>query len=316
MTQFNWRNTQLQQTDYRVRVGEHELRLRRCHNKGEGLVILMMPGFAEDSSRFWPADDQTGLAPFLASLGFDVFVGEWRGKGSSWPQVSRHSDWGVQQLMTEDIPAQLSCIAQLRPGVSQFWIGEGLGSQLLVGAYARSQTLYAEVQGMVHFSAGRRCELPTMYKALAYSFWKMATGLTEKIVGAVGWSSAQSESCGVWRDMCHWHHSEQWKDPSDQFNYRVAAHYHRLPASLYVNSSSSLLWGDGNDTRLWIEELGQHDAQMVRVGRSSGNIRNYSRGELLSHKAAIEDHFSDVVHWLETKKSFIEKKPVGGETNL
>lgn len=261
----------------------------------------MLPGFAASSAIFSPHHSESGLAHFLASQGFDVFVGELRGKGASWPQVSRHSNWGVHELISEDIPALLNRVADLRPGVAQLWLGEGLGSQLLVGAYGRQQALPAPVVGMAHFSAARRCELSTLPKALLYTGWQTYCLLISKLMGSVAVHSGQAESCGVWKNICHWHHSDQWKDPLDDFNYRVAVRHYGLPPSIYFNSTRSSLWGSISDTRLWIEELGEHDAQLISVSKKNGNLHNYSRRELLLHPQASNDHFQTLLTWLDSK---------------
>ena len=52
-----------------------------------GTPVFMLHSTLQDSSTFF-SDKGTGLACYLARQGYDVFVGDMRGKGKSWPQVN------------------------------------------------------------------------------------------------------------------------------------------------------------------------------------------------------------------------------------
>jgi pimeloyl-ACP methyl ester carboxylesterase len=64
-----------------------------------------------------------GLAPWLQSRGREVFVAELRGHGRSGTPKS----WGLQEIVTRDLPAIFAAVTTLRPGrvdlVAHGWAG-------------------------------------------------------------------------------------------------------------------------------------------------------------------------------------------------
>lgn len=302
MTNFAWRNALLSRTSYTVSSGEHHLSLQRCYRNPEGTPVLMLAGFGQSSQMFWGDEQNSGLAPFLADIGFDVYIAECRGKGVSWPQVTRASDWGLHQLITEDIPAHLSKLAKLRPGEPQFWVGHGLGSLLLAGCYARLDILPAPLLGMVHFAAGRRCQLDSFSKALGFMGWQAYQQVTSLLMGQAGINRREAESTALSHEWQQWLQAPDWLDPFDAFDYRAQLRRKGFPSSLYFSVNAAGLWGSMRDTRLWVQELGNHDAQLVGLSRKSGNLHNYSSFSMLTHGDACEDHFVHLQHWLAAKQ--------------
>ena len=302
MATFSWRDVRLNEVSYQVKSGDHQLALRRCYRNPEGTPILMVSGFGHTGEVFWPNSAQAGLAPFLADAGYDVYVAELRGKGRSWPTVSSHADWGVHELITQDIPAHLAQITQLRPDEPQFWFGQGLGSLLLSGCYGRLDKLPAPLLGMVHFGVARRCELNSLFKSLQYMGWQLSARLCGLLLGRTSMAADSGESARVLADVQSWHQSARWQDSQDEFNYRVALKHRGLPPSLYFSLARDSLWGGVNDTRCWISELGDHDTQLMTLGRSGGNLRNYTSATLLTHPDACKDHFIGLQDWLQSKK--------------
>ncbi|MBR9912396.1 MAG: hypothetical protein GYB33_18810 [Gammaproteobacteria bacterium] len=304
--EFQWRDTRLQQSSYRVQVGEqsqqsqHELSLQRCYRDPEGPVVFMLSGFGRDSRQFWPVDTDTGLAPCLAAAGFDVYVAAWRGKGAGTPRAGRDSRWGVHEIITVDIPALLGQVALLRPEAPCFWVGQGLSSVLLVASLCRPGVIAKPPLGIVHFGAARRSH--SVWRRIALAGWQVRLQLSRLLAGAAaGWISRESER--LFDDYRQWCSEQQWKDPVDGFNYRAAASCTRLPPSLYLQAPDMPrmpgVAADGGNTeiRLWLQELGRHDARIINLNRHNGNLHNYLARNTLSHRDACDDHFEQVKGW-------------------
>lgn len=303
MSTFPWGESRLKLEEHTVAVaGGHQLQLRRCYKRTDGPPVFLVAGFGQDSSLFLPNSTQAGLAPFLATAGYDVFVAELRGKGRSWPLVTRHADWGLHALITEDIPAHLNTLAKLRPGAPQMWGGQGLGSLLLLAAYARMDILPAPVFSMVHFAAGRCCQLTSLDKTLRYMTWQWGCDTAAALFGCVNAAGVghqvHADSRRVYQQWRGWQQSIDWLDPEDGFDYRQVLQRKPLPPSLYFSLRDRGLWGSVEDTRLLIEELGPHDVRLVGVGKAYGNRRNYNAETLLTHKDAVSDHFEAIEAWL------------------
>ena len=69
------------------------LHLKRFCGSSTGSVVFMLHGTVENGRIFYSRNGK-GLAPFLASKGYDVFVADLRGRGESTPAISRESASG------------------------------------------------------------------------------------------------------------------------------------------------------------------------------------------------------------------------------
>ncbi len=311
MQNITWKGIRLRIESHNVFVNGNQLELRRCYRNATGTPILMLAGFLENSQVFLPDRSEAGLAQFLAAQGYDVYLADLRGKGNSWPKVGRHSDWGLHEAIVEDIPAHLGMLEKLRPGVAQFWLGQGMGSILLLCAYARLQQLSAPVLGMAHFAASRQCQLDSWRKLMGFRLWSGTSAVYSFLNGYVGIPFSESIkretrlSLSVWK---RWLNGEDWRDPVDKFNYGDALQATKLPANAYFANLHAGLWGNADDCRHWIEEMGQHDARLFTVGKSGGSQRNYSSKGLLQHPTSCEDHFQQLNDWLKERELLITAK--------
>lgn len=303
MRTISWRGSRIDIKSQTVQVGSHQLELRRCCREGKeplGPPIVAVAGFLESNEVFFARKGEGGLAPFLAALGYDVYLLELRGRGKSWPAVTKASDWSFEENIAEDIPAHLQTIAKLRPDEPQFWLGQGIGSLLLHCAYERRPPASPPLLGMVHFAASRGVLLDSRRKTSASRQWWLAAQTMKLFRGYVGVPFSdppRRETCQSLAELRQWQREAM---PEQSLN---------LPPSLYIASENSLLWGNPNDTRRWIHTLGPHNARLVAVGKRGGNLRNYNHRELLQHANACDDHFLQLQAWLEEQCVCAEGKP-------
>ncbi|MGH1472131.1 MAG: alpha/beta fold hydrolase [Cellvibrionaceae bacterium] len=314
MQNITWNGVRLRIQSHNVQVGSSQLALRRCYRNAEGTPILLLSGFLDSSQIFLPkfnssAQDKGGLATFLASEGYDVYLADLRGKGDSWPQASRRASWGIHESICEDIPAHLAMIDKLRPGVPQFWMGQDLGSLQLLAAFGRFQSegiqgrhLFAPVVGMAHFSASRRRQVETWVAKQKYNSWNAYCALSRLMAGYITLPFGESvsrETLGAFETWRQWQEEEKWVDPVDAYDYREALSATQLPPSLYITNREQELWGSPTDCRALISELGPHDGRMIIVSKKGGNERDYTVNGLLRHPSSCTDHFQQLKYWLE-----------------
>lgn len=86
-------------------------------------TVLWLPALGVAARHYLP------LAQALAARGFNVALHEWRGHGSSRWRAGRHCNWGMAELLAQDLPASVQALGQagLSPGVLG---GHSLGAQL------------------------------------------------------------------------------------------------------------------------------------------------------------------------------------------
>lgn len=305
MHNITWNGIRLRTQSYNVLVGDHQLELKRCYRDVNGIPVIMVPGFLENTQVFLPANNQAGLAPFLASQGYDVYLAEMRGKGNSWPSIYRSSKWGIHEAVCEDIPAHLGMVEKLRPNTPQFWVGQGMGGLLLSCSYARIEQLLSPVMGIAHFAAARQCCLSSWRQTLNYQLWLSLVMVGNVVNGYVGnplSDPARRETRHTWKVWRRWHRGEDWLDPVDKFDYHSALQRKPLPPSLYLANHPKDLWGNINDCRAWVHELGPHDGRLLTISKPAGNTHNYSSRNILRHPAGREDHYQQLQGWLHEKQ--------------
>ncbi len=153
---------------------------------------------------------------------------------------------------------------------------------------------------MIHFAAARRCELSTLLKSISYARWQSQLRLAALLFGGSSLKLPLSDSVPVMRELMQWHSSAEWVAQDDSFAYRERLREKGMPPSIYYALAGNSLWGSVDDTRLWMRELGDHDAQLLSLGQANGNVRNYDQHSLLTHRDACDDHFVHLYGWMQT----------------
>ncbi|MFA7555506.1 MAG: alpha/beta fold hydrolase [Spongiibacteraceae bacterium] len=283
-----------------------QLQLRRFYRDKHqlGTPVFMLHSVLHDGDIFTGGmNSNSGLAYYLARLGYDVYVASLRGKGRSWPGLSAKSVYGCHQAIQQDIPAFIKKIVSLRGDRPQIWIGHGWGSVLLCSYYARHGSAVCSVEKMVHFAARRRLQVDNFYKRLVINImWRT---IARQLVRVVGYMPAKlllmgtsNESSKNYRDYLYWSDSDDWCDPEDSFDYGEAIRRQQLPPSFYFAAHSDQIYGDPADVREFLRELGPHDARLLVLSKAGGNQQNYGHQSLLRHKSCELDHFSLLKDWL------------------
>ena len=271
--------------------------------KNLGAPVFMLHSTLQDGTTFF-SEDGNGLACYLARQGYDVFVADLRGKGRSWPQVGAASRYGYHHAINEDIPALLEKITSKRGNVPQIWIGHGWGSVLMCSFYARYADRYAPVARMAHFAARRQSVAAQSSKRWWMDFmWRK---LGRFLISVNGYLPARflrmgvaNESKAHYFDYLQWSDSADWLDSTDGFSYGEAIKQQQLPPSFYFAAAADRAYGEPNDVRRFINELGPHDGRLMVLSREGGNLHNYSHLDMVRHKDCEQDHFPLLLDWLK-----------------
>ncbi len=280
----------------------HITRLYR-ERKTPGMPVFMLHSTLQDGSTFY-TDDGNGLACYLAQRGYDVFVADLRGRGKSWPQINGSSSFGDHHVITEDIPALLNKIINKRGNLPQIWVGHGWGSVLMCSYFARYGENLCPVAKMVHFGARRQIRSSNAGKRFFIDFmWRRLSRLLMAVSGYMPAKmlhmGASNESQGSYRDYLAWSDADLWQDPVDGFSYGDAILQQQLPPSFYFAANGDRTYGDPDDVRAFVRELGRHDGRFMVLSRRGGNLQDYSHLDMLRHKDCERDHFPLLLDWLQ-----------------
>lgn len=294
-----------------------QLHLKRlCADKNRpGTPVFMVHGLAEDGHVFY-AGKRHGLGYYLAIEGYDVYVADLRGSGKSWPAVGPKSSHGHHQTINEDIPALQRAIVRKRGTEPQIWICHGWGGVLSSSYYARYGDETAPVRAMVYFGSRRVVQDNGWRKKLSLKLlWKSGLVLASRFTGYVPTRSFRigtaNETRRNFSDALSWMFSDHWQDSDDDFDYAVAAKTRAFPASLYFACESDSVYGCPDDVRRFISSLGEHNGQLMMLGKNGGSLRDYGHIGMLCDPDAEQDHFPALLDWLDSQGSKVESFKAG-----
>lgn len=282
---------------------EVRLHVQHVRTGAGGPAILMIHGLAEDK-HIYHQNSGGGLAVFLAEAGFDVYVGELRGYGKSKPELKPGMEISQHQIITEDLPAFFDLIQRNHPDEPFFAVGHGWGSVLLNSALIRRPDVLGRVAGLVHLAASRaRLEGLRPKSLVSELLWRYAAPLLGRSKGVIPACSLGIGSADLSRTLhaehLQWAWGGEWRDQQDAFDYALALRTLAWPAGLYLAGNEDHYMGHFSDVKAFAFEMGEHDAQIIRLKKGTGCSRDYGHNDLLTHPQAEVDHFPLVLSWLE-----------------
>ncbi len=276
--------------------------------------IFMLHGEAECGRIFYDNSGQ-GLAGYLATLGYEVFVADLGGRGRSLGSEGRVTELTTRQIITEAIPRLLRAIelhnndtdsqdsAHLVSNKATIWIGHGFGGVLLSAAWARLSSAQRSASRMVFFGSRRRLQSSHRW---ARHFSKLF--LHPMIAKLIDWHQAfpakflrlgsSDENTDWYHCYAKWMNEEQWLDPEDNFDYGLALKSHPVPPTLHFAGKADTVFADIQDIRGFIDELGPHDARLLVLGNIGETTQQYDHLSMLIHPSAENDVFSFLDQWL------------------
>ncbi|MDG2472041.1 MAG: hypothetical protein P8M71_02875 [Pseudomonadales bacterium] len=276
--------------------------------------IFMLHGEAECGRIFYDNSGQ-GLADYLATLGYEVFVADLGGRGRSLGADSHVSELTTRQIITEAIPRLLRTIelhnnetdsqnsAHLVSNKATIWIGHGFGGVLLSAAWARLSSAQRSASRMVFFGSRRRLQSPQRW---ARHFSKLFSH--PMIAKLIDWHQAfpakllrlgsSDENPDWYHCYAKWMNEERWLDPEDNFDYGLALKCHPVPPTLHFAAKADTVFADIQDVRGFIDELGPHDARLLVLGDIGETTKQYDHLSMLIHPSAENEVFSFLDQWL------------------
>ena len=284
-----------------VPVGAHT-RLHLRHFPGSGLPVFLVHGAIENGRIFYSQSGK-GLAPFLQRHGYDVYVLDLRGRGMSEPRPDVCVNHGQHESICVDLPAASNFIEVRRPGLPQVWMSHSWGGVLQMSCLARYPELRRRTCALVHFAVKRSITVRSWQRLLRIEFgWKWLLPMISKRLGYV-----PADRLGLGSDIethqslmasIRWVTPGPWIDPDDGFDYGAAVRAFEYPPSRWLTGTHDRLLGAPKDVLRFMRECGVSESSFIILGKGSGAVENYDHISLMTHSSAPEDHFVQVVRWL------------------
>lgn len=309
------------EVSYMVPLGkDQQLHMRHIYQDPTSPAVFLLHGLLEDGTLYYSRTGQ-GLAYFLATNGFQVFIPDLRGKGRSWPSVSQLLRCRVVDIVTEDLPVLLNYVETKIGHPPEFLVGHGFGGVLISSFLARYPEYRQQINGVVHFGSRRVARGVNLYRKILVDWlWSGLAGFVSRIRGVVPARllrlGSKDEHPNLREDSLWWLKGSPWLDPDDDFDYgKALSQGLAYPPSLYFASRRDLGYGNPADVRYFMREVGQHNGRLVILGKNEGNRHNYSHIGMLIHPDAADDHFPFMLEWLVEMLGLKMEAQSDGEPN-
>lgn len=284
--------------------GDHTLHVMHINQSGhQGEPILMIHGMVEDGRIFYHKSGK-GLACYLASQGFDVYVADLRGIGLSKPKISSQSKHGQTETIRDDIPALIDFVLAKSPHEKLHIAAHSWGRVNSHSALLRKPEMIEKVFSAVYFGSKRTVRAKTfdrylkvelVWNRLAFLMGRNKGYLPAKRYGL----GSENETLKTHKQCVKWVKYLPWQDSDDGFDYAKAAEELILPPTLYFAALRDTSLGHRYDVRNFIKESGKHASQYVLLAKSHGNQLDYDHIDMLTAKECVTDHFREVLKWFK-----------------
>lgn len=258
---------------------------------------------AIESGRIFYSRSGKGLAPWLATRGFDVFVVDQRGRNGALPHPARGVRLDQTDVIRDEIPAAIDAALELSGQLPLHVIAHSWGGVLIAAHLAHCPANRARIVSQVYFGS-KRCVRSWSPQRLLYMdlVWKGLGSLVRGLWGymparALGWGS-DDEYAGMHRQSVAWVRPSAWRDPRDGFDYAAALRNGGLPPTLHLAGAVDRALGHPDDVARFAAECGPHSQESRLLGRAAGLSRDYGHLDMLTHPQAAEEVYPQVEAWL------------------
>jgi pimeloyl-ACP methyl ester carboxylesterase len=278
-----------------------------------GPPCFLLHGGVENGKIFY-SESGKGLAPYLARLGYNVFICDLRGKGLSTPLIrdDPHPHYGVSDITSQSIPLFVNEILKLSGDQKQCWISHSIGGVLMKSALARRPSLSQHIQCEIHFGTKRTISKRTLLNRLLVEvFYGKICQLIFSVHGYLPAKryriGSDDDTFNAYRTGYHWIHpkGQEWIDLEDGFSY--GDEYSRnflvplssdssdlqrrpIPPALVFTSSHDLL-ASPDDVKVWCREVGIPLSSVIELCSQKDYDQQYNHFSMLTGASCEKDHF-------------------------
>lgn len=303
----------LQQQSLFVEVeASHQIHVRHIVAKDRPVdhpkaPIFMLHGAIENGKIFYTHSGK-GLASFLAQRGYDVYVMDKRGRGQSTPKIRKGTTHSQTDTIVNDLPAVFDWIF-VRHSHPMHVMAHSWGGVLLSAMFARFPEKLTSVISQVYFGTKRSVSVRNLEKLLKVDlFWNRLGPLIAKGFGYLPAKKlrigSDDETQLTLAQSVAWVKLGRWIDPQDGFDYHAACENITWPPIWHIAAIQDFALGHPVDVKRFMEEANQSATGKYSVlGKQNGNQHDYDHINMLTHPAAIRDHFPEVYAFLQGAES-------------
>jgi len=266
--------------------------------------VLMLHGAIENGRIFYSHQGK-GLGCFLADQGFVVYCADFAGRGKSQPSASRDFDHSQHQLICHDIPALVEHLYQKYQQKIHL-VCHSWGGVVLAASLARFPVLCPQIASVSYFGTKRRITVQSVSKTIQVNWiWnRLGPWLCQRygyLPAKTLRFGADNEPRQFLLDTVDWINSETFIDPTDQFDYALAAQDCPWPASWFFAAVNDQVLGHPTDVQLFMAETQLQHAKFSVLGTSAEDLQPYDHISMLTHPRAQHNHFKALAEWMKSQ---------------
>jgi pimeloyl-ACP methyl ester carboxylesterase len=290
-----------QQTSLYLDMTQYQLHIRRLLPLQQGIAPVLMLHGAIENGRIFYSQSGKGLGCYLADHGFMVYCADFAGRGLSKPHISEGFGQNQQQMITRDIPALIEYIYQLhrQPVIL---IAHSWGGVVAAASLARFPALAGMIAAKVCFGTKRVISVQSIERRLKINFiWNtLAPWLCSKhgYFPARKWRMGADDEPGEFlQDTVQWIQGAPFTDLTDYFDYAQSSKQTNWPPVWHFAGQNDRLLGHPHDVTAFIAETATK-ARFTLLAKANGYLQDYDHISMLTHPAAVHDHFAELRRWL------------------
>ena len=262
------------------------------HRLGErtGTPVILAPGTFSNWS-FWLGTQGTGFARHLAAHGFEAWVVDLRGHGSS-QRPAPGQRWNLDDWGRLDLPAVVRAVTA--EGRTPLLVGHSAGGASVLAAIAGTPGLQSDVAAAAILAT----PLPWLQRWRRLGAWSMRlaarhmNSFPARLLGL----GPEDELPGVMEQWMDWNLRGRWLG-RDGTDYSDALARLRLPL-LFISGSGDHRFAPPDACRGLFDLTGSPDRLFIEAGRDTGFSRDYGHVDLIVSREARREIWPLLSDWL------------------
>ena len=240
-----------------------------------------------------------GIAKPLAQLGYTCWILEWRGHGSSAPS---HVAYNFDTVARYDVMAALTYL-QHQQGIPRLHcVTHSGGGLVLTMCLARHPALAPLVDKAVLFACQALHAAPSRPRKWLLRGLSLASRIHGSIPGRRLGLGIQNEPHALMEQWFDWNISERFMG-EDGFDYLENMRLLTLPV-LSLSGSADTLIAPPAACRKYLQSFGGGRNHSIECGRANGFSADYAHASVLHSRAAMNEIWPIVFHWLAAPPQF------------
>lgn len=262
------------------------------HRLGErdAVPVILAPGTFSNWS-FWLGTRGTGFGRYLAARGFEAWVVDLRGHGSS-QRPAPGQRWNFDDWGRLDLPAVVRAVAA--EGRTPLLVGHSAGGASTLAALAGTSGLEADVAAAAIIAT----PLPWLQRWRRAVAWAMrlAARHMDAFPARVLGLGPEDELPGVMEQWMDWNIRGRWLG-RDGTDYSEALARLRLPL-LFIAGSGDHRFAPPDACRGLFDLTRSPDRLFIEAGRDTGFSRDYGHVDLIVSREAQREIWPLLADWL------------------